>query len=98
MSFPHPADRGGDGRRTFERFAEGASRFTSSPLFFLLCVALVTSMVMVHAVGLATEWQVLTGDCMTALTLLRLALLRDSEPGAERAIQRKLDAIAAALL
>lgn len=98
MTFPHPADRGGDRRRWFERFAEGASLFTSSPLFFLLCLALVAWMVSVHAVGLSTEWQVLVGDSMTAVTLLLLALLKNSELRAERAIQRKLDAIATALL
>ncbi|MGW2741330.1 low affinity iron permease family protein [Streptomyces sp. NPDC001450] len=98
MTFPHPADRGGGRRRKFERFAEGASLFTSSPLFFLLCLVLVTWMVLVHAVGMGTEWQVLAGDVMTAVTLLLLALLKNSELRAERAIQRKLDAIAAALL
>ncbi|MGW0994301.1 low affinity iron permease family protein [Streptomyces sp. NPDC002520] len=97
-TFPHPADRGGDRRRRFERFAEEASRFTSSPVFFLVCLGLVTLMVIVHVAGLGTEWQVLAGDCMTAVTLLLLALLKNSELRAERAVQRKLDAIAAALL
>ncbi|MGW0995597.1 low affinity iron permease family protein [Streptomyces sp. NPDC002523] len=94
----HPADRGGDRRRGFERLAESASRFTSSPSFFLFCLALVTWMVIAHAVGLGTQWQVLAGDCMTAVTLLLLALLKNSELRAERAVQRELDAIAAALL
>ncbi|MEU1402824.1 low affinity iron permease family protein [Streptomyces sp. NPDC005728] len=98
MTFPHPADRGGDRRLTFERFAEAASRFTSSPLFFLFCLALVTWMAIVHVAGLGTDWQVLAGDCMTAVTLLLLALLKNAELRAERAVQRKLDAIAAALL
>ncbi|MFD5793011.1 low affinity iron permease family protein [Streptomyces diastatochromogenes] len=98
MTFPHPADRGGDRRRGFERLAETASRFTSSPVFFMFCLALVTWMVIVHAAGFGTEWQVFAGDCMTAVTLLLLALLKNSELRAERAIQRKLDAIAAALL
>ncbi|WP_420492729.1 hypothetical protein [Kitasatospora camelliae] len=35
---------------------------------------------------------------MTAVTLLLLALLKNAERRAEHAIQRKLDAIAAALL
>ncbi|MFE1441455.1 low affinity iron permease family protein [Streptomyces sp. NPDC058739] len=98
MTFEHPADRGGDRRRRFERFSESASKFTSSPVFFLLCLALVAWMVSVHVAGLGTEWQVLAGDCMTAVTLILLALLKNSELRAERAIQRKLDAIAAALL
>ncbi|GGX73735.1 hypothetical protein [Streptomyces anandii] len=40
----------------------------------------------------------LAGESMTAVTLLVLALLKNSEMRAEHAIQRKLDAIARALL
>ncbi|MDQ0993785.1 low affinity iron permease family protein [Streptomyces sp. V3I7] len=98
MMIRHPADRGGEQRSAFERFAEGASTFTSSPVFFLLCLAMVAGVVVVHALELDPGWQVLAGDCMTAVTLLLLALLKNSELRAERAIQRKLDAIAAAML
>ncbi|SOE06709.1 hypothetical protein SAMN06272765_7564 [Streptomyces sp. Ag109_G2-15] len=63
----------------------------------MFCLALVARMVIVHAAGFGTEWQVFAGDCMTAVTLLLLALLKNSELRAERAIQRKLDAIASAL-
>jgi low affinity Fe/Cu permease len=38
------------------------------------------------------------GESMTAVTLLLLALLKNSEMRAEHAIQRKLDAIARALV
>ena len=48
--------------------------------------------------GLSTEWQHLSGDAMAAITLLLLALLKNSVLHAEHAVQRKLDAIAAALL
>jgi low affinity Fe/Cu permease len=51
-----------------------------------------------HVAGLSTEWQHLSGDAMAAITLLLLALLKNSELRAEHAVQRKLDAIAAALL
>ncbi|MFD8635973.1 hypothetical protein ACFV17_28095, partial [Streptomyces sp. NPDC059656] len=44
------------------------------------------------------EWQHLAGDAMGAVSLLLLALLKNSERRAEHAIQRKLDAIAHALL
>ncbi|MER5472952.1 low affinity iron permease family protein [Streptomyces sp. NPDC002935] len=98
MTLQHPADRGGDERGGFERFAESASRFTSSPAFFAFCVGLVSLTVAVHIAGLAGEWLLLAGDAMTAVTLLLLALLKNSELRSERAIQRKLDAIAAALL
>lgn len=99
MTFQHPARRRGDGKRgRFENFAELASNFTSSPVFALLCLALVGLFVAVHAAGLSTEWQVLAGDTMAAVTLLLLAMLKNAERRAEHAIQRKLDAIARALL
>ncbi|MFD0258445.1 low affinity iron permease family protein [Kitasatospora indigofera] len=95
MTFSHPAD----GRRgRFERLAEAASNLTSSPTFSVFCVLLVVLFFAVHAAGLSTEWQILVGDTMTAVTLLLLALLKNAERRAEHAVQRKLDAIAAALL
>ncbi|SEM18000.1 low affinity iron permease family protein [Streptacidiphilus jiangxiensis] len=98
MSFQHPAERADGGHGPFERMAERASNFTSSPLFSLLCLALVAAFLAVHAAGLTLSWQLLAGDVMTAVTLVLLALLKNTERRAEHAIQRKLDAIAAALL
>ncbi|MGW1895668.1 low affinity iron permease family protein [Streptomyces sp. NPDC002004] len=98
MTLQHPADRGGDTRGRFERLAEAASKFTSSPAFFVCCLALVAFTVAVHIADLEVRWLLLAGEVMTAVTLLLLALLKNSELRAERAIQRKLDAIAAALL
>ncbi|CAN3977827.1 low affinity iron permease family protein [Kitasatospora purpeofusca] len=99
MTFQHPARKGTDGQRgRFERFAELASNFTSSPLFAVLCLGLVLAFVAVHVAGLSTEWQILLGDSMAAVTLLLLAMLKNAERRAEHAIQRKLDAIARALL
>lgn len=98
MALQHPADRGGEERGRFERLAEAGSRFTSSPVFFAFCVGLVSLTVAVHVAGLSGEWLLLAGDAMTAVTLLLLALLKNSELRSERAIQRKLDAIASALL
>ncbi|MGW2376315.1 low affinity iron permease family protein [Kitasatospora sp. NPDC001683] len=98
MSFRHPAERADGSHGRFERMAERASNFTSSPAFFLLCLLLVAAFIAVHAVGLSLSRQLLIGDLMTAVTLLLLALLKNAERRAEHAIQRKLDAIAAALL
>lgn len=98
MTLQHPADRGGDRRARFARLAENASNFTSSPVFFGLCLALVALVITAHALKLPDEWLLLAGESMTAVTLLLLALLKNSERRAEHAIQRKLDAIAAALL
>ncbi|MDI2125406.1 low affinity iron permease family protein [Yinghuangia seranimata] len=96
MKLRHPADRNERGR--FERFAEGASNLTSSPAFYAVCVMLVALFLAAKLAGWSVEWQIFTADLMTAVTLMLLALLKNSERRAERAVQRKLDAIAAALL
>ncbi|MFJ9344194.1 low affinity iron permease family protein [Streptomyces sp. NPDC101733] len=99
MSLEHPAKKHGDGRiGRFEKLAELASNFTSSAGFSVLCVLLVAAFLAVHFAGLSTSWQLLVGDTMAAVSLLLLALLKNSERRAEHAIQQKLDAIAAALL
>ncbi|MET8953277.1 low affinity iron permease family protein [Streptomyces sp. NPDC004393] len=95
MVVRHPAV-GEKGR--FERFSEAASNFTSSLVFYALCLVLVAFFVAAHAAGLSVAWMLLAGDLMTSVTLLLLALLKNAERRAEHAIQRKLDAIAAALL
>ncbi len=99
MTLEHPAEKGRQGRLgPFEKLAELASNFTSSPLFSFLCVLLVAAFIAVHLLHLPMEWQHLAGDAMAAVSLLLLALLKNSERRAEHAIQRKLDAIARALL
>ncbi|MGW1541261.1 low affinity iron permease family protein [Streptomyces sp. NPDC002309] len=98
MALQHPAERG-DGRRgRFERFAEAASLFTSSPVFFGVCLVMVAGVVVTHLSSVGLEWKVFAGEGMTAVTLLLLALLKNSEQRAEWALQRKLDAIATALI
>lgn len=98
MTFKNPVHRGGTGRGRFEQFAEYASNFTSSPVFFLFCLLLVGFFVAAHVAHLRLELLLLAGESMTAVTLLLLALLKNAEMRAEHAIQRKLDAIAGALL
>ena len=99
MSVKHPADRGSSGERTmFDRFSEASSNFSSSPLFFGMCVALVAVVVACYAAGTGERFTHGLGDAMTALTLLLVALLKNAELRSERAIQAKLDAIAAAML
>jgi len=98
MTLKHPAETNGGQRSRFDRLAEHASNFTSSPAFFLLCVSVVLAVLGVHAANLSTDTKLLAGDAMSAVTLLLLALLKNSERRSERAVQRKLDAIAASLL
>ncbi|MFJ4831796.1 low affinity iron permease family protein [Streptomyces sp. NPDC088747] len=94
----HPADRDGARPGRFNRLAEHASNFTSSPAFFGVCLVLVASAITAHLLKLPTPWLLMVGEAMSAVSLLLLALLKNSERRAEHAIQRKLDAIAAALL
>lgn len=98
MTFHHPAERSGQRRGWFARLAEQGSNFTSSPVFFSVCLVLIAAAVAVHASDVPLKWQIAAGDAMTAVTLLLLALLKNAERRAELAVQRKLDAIAAALL
>ncbi|MFD7630207.1 hypothetical protein ACFV7Q_30015 [Streptomyces sp. NPDC059851] len=98
MTLRHPAKRARGRAARFEKLAELASNFTSSALFSVLCMVLVGAFAAVHVAHLPIEWQHLVGDSMGAVSLLLLALLKNSERRAEHAIQRKLDAIAAALL
>lgn len=67
-------------------------------MFFSFCLLLVAAFIGVHAAGLSVSWQLLVGDTMVSVTLLLLALLKNAERRADRAVQRKLDAIALALL
>ncbi|MCW7943974.1 hypothetical protein AAW14_18495 [Streptomyces hygroscopicus] len=98
MIFKSPVERGGPRRGRFAELAEKASNLTSSPLFFLICLVFVGFFIAAHAAGLSVEWLLLAGESMSAVTLLLLALLKNSEMRAEHAIQRKLDAIAGALV
>ncbi|MEU6482802.1 low affinity iron permease family protein [Streptomyces sp. NPDC046887] len=98
MTLEHPAERGGSRRGPFEHLAEKASNFTSSPAFFGVCLLLVGIVIGVHIAKAPLTWMLLAGESMTAVTLLLLALLKNSERRAEHAVQQKLDAIAAALL
>ena len=98
MAAQHPTERGSPGRGLFDRVAQSASNFTSSPSFFAFCGVVVALWLGTHVAGLSTEWQHLSADAMAAITLLLLALLKNSELRAGHAVQRKLDAIAAAIL
>ncbi|MEU3876257.1 MULTISPECIES: hypothetical protein [Streptomyces] len=98
MRVRHPSHRGGGRRGAFEHLAENASHFTSSRSFFVVCFLLVANFVAMHVLQPSVELELLAAGVMTAVTLLLLALLKNSEQRAEHAIQRKLDAIARALL
>ena len=95
----HPVERGPErGRGRFDSIAQRASYFASSPLFFGLCSLLVLAWASGYALGLDNEIEVVLGTAMTAVTLLLVALLKNAELRSEHAIQRKLDALATAML
>ena len=94
----HPADRTEERRGRFDRFAERASFLASSPLFFVVCAALVILWVLALVLGASDRMVAATAGLMSAVTLVLVALLKNAELRAERALQTKLDAIAAALL
>jgi hypothetical protein len=95
----HPADRaqGGD-RGGFERLAEYGSFFAGSPLFFALCLAVVLVWLGGWIVGASNRFEAAVAGLVSVLTLVLVALLKNAELRSELAIQRKLDAIAGALL
>jgi len=95
----HPVDRQqGRARGPFDRFAERASFVASSPFFFSVCVAVVGVWVGGLALGASDRLEATLAGVMSATTLVLVALMKNAELRAERAIQQKLDAIASSLL
>ena len=99
MSLKHPIERGREGRRgAFDRLAQRASYFSSSPLFFFLCVALIAAWLAGYVFGASSAYKQAMGTALTAVTLLLVALLKNAELRAEAAVQNKLDALATGML
>ena len=95
----HPADRtDGLERGWFERLAEGGSFLASSPFFFAVCLLVILVWTVGLIVGASDRFEAATAGLVSALTLVLVALLKNAELRSERAIQRKLDAIASSLL
>ena len=95
----HPSERGGRDRRgPFDRLAQGASYFSSSPFFFLICVGMVFAWLGGYVFGAGSGYEQAAGTALTATTLLLVALLKNAELRAEAAVQSKLDALATGML
>lgn len=95
----HPVDRQEESRRgPFDRFSERASFLASSAFFFALCGLLVCVWAVGFAFGASDRLEAAGAGLMSAVTLMLVALLKNAELRAERALQQKLDAIAGALL
>jgi low affinity Fe/Cu permease len=82
----------------FDSFATGAAKLVSRAWFFAFCVFLVViwapSIVVIHSVS---TWQLIINTLTTIITFLLVALLQNTQERADKAIQSKLNAIAAAL-
>jgi low affinity Fe/Cu permease len=97
-SLRHPADRIEDRRGRFDQFAERASFLASSLLFFVVCVVLVLAWAVGLILGASDRFVAATAGGMSAVTLILVAVLKNSELRTDRALHTKLDAIASALL
>lgn len=94
----HPADRIEHRRGAFDQFAERVSFLASSPLFFMFCAAVVLTWTLGLVFGASDRFEAATAGLMSAVTLILVAVLKNSELRTERALQTKLDAIASSLL
>lgn len=95
----HPADRTeGVQRGRFERLAEAGSFLAGSPFFFAVCLLVILLWLGGLLAGASDRFEVATAGLVSVLTLVLVALLKNAELRSERAIQRKLDAIASSLL
>ena len=79
----------------FDRLAESATRVASRGAFFAACVLLVVVWVPSYIVirNLDT-WQLIINTATTIVTFLLVALLQNASRRSDRAIHRKLDALA----
>lgn len=91
----HPADQE---RTTFDGFAEHVNVVVSSGYFFAACVASVVAWALFGpAAEYSSAWQFVINTGTTIVTFLMVALLQNSTRRTEKAMHRKLDAIADAL-
>jgi len=67
-------------------------------MFFLICLGVVAAWAFGLVIGAGDRFEAALAGLMSAVTLLLVALLKNAELRSERAIQRKLDAIASSLL
>jgi uncharacterized membrane protein len=79
----------------FDHLAEAATRLTSRGVFFGACLLLVVVWVPSYVVIRNVDtWQLIINTATTIVTFLLVALLQSSARRSDRAIHRKLDALA----
>jgi hypothetical protein len=82
----------------FDRFATGASVWTSKPWFFSFCVLVVVAWIpSIWVLPTVDTWQLVINTVTSIITFLLVALLQNTQSRSDRALQHKLNAIAEAL-
>src|SRR3954468_19682123 len=81
-------------RSYFDRFAQRSAELASRAPFFTFCVALVVVWVPTLLFVDFDTWQLLINTPTTIITFLLVALLQNTQIRGERAINKKLDALA----
>lgn len=82
----------------FDRFADAVARLTAKAWFFAGCVALVVLWApSIFIVGTVDTWQLIINTATTIVTFLLVGLMQNTQDRSNRAVQQKLNAIAAAL-
>ncbi|MFS8137561.1 MAG: low affinity iron permease family protein [Thermomonas sp.] len=76
----------------FTRFANAASRFTGSPLSFMLAIAVVVAWVVSGPIfKFSNTWQLVINTGTTIITFLMVFLIQNSQNRDSKALQIKLD-------
>lgn len=82
----------------FDRFADAVAHVTAKAWFFAGCVLLVVLWApSILIVGTVDTWQLIINTATTIVTFLLVGLMQNTQDRANRALQQKLNAIAAAL-
>src|SRR2546423_557927 len=87
------------GRNRFDRFAEAASQFVSEAAFFIISlVVVIVWLPTILLFGSVDTWQLVINTATSILAFLLVALLQNSERRYDRALHRKVDAVAQGLV
>jgi low affinity Fe/Cu permease len=86
-------------RGFFDRFAEAASRIVGRAAFFTSAVVVVVLWLPLITVFRSVDtWQLVLNTATSVIAFLLIALLQNSERRNDRALHRKLDTLALALV
>jgi low affinity Fe/Cu permease len=92
-----PGTRAGDGVNLslFDRCATYTGEWVSRPSFFATCVLVVVAWIpTIWALPTVDTWQLVINTVTNIITFLLVALLQNTQSRSNRAVQRKLNAIA----